>query len=86
MLRNRLLAADTIEIVEALRWVEYWLRWFDERADQDVDGTLSLLGASEHIETLYLDGPRSEDWRALTKRGDVYLPVLGSSHVFEPTV
>jgi len=84
MLRARLLAVDTLEIADALHWIEYWLRWFEEDTDNPVKGTLVSQVPEMPIETLYFDGPRDEDWPALAKHRDIYVPVLDPDHIFIP--
>ena len=87
MLRARLLGADTLEVGAAIHWVQHWLDWFSNVADSTVAGT---IGAPEvhdgQIETFYFDGPSKEDWPALARHGEMYVPVLDRDHVFLPAL
>jgi hypothetical protein len=85
MLRTCLLAADTLDVADAIRWVEHWLRWFDERAGSAVEGLLaSPASTGAKIEKLYFDGPGTADWVALARMRDSFVPALGPNHVFVP--
>ena len=66
----------------AIRWVEHWLRWFDERAGTAVEGVLkSQVSAAATIEKLYFDCPGTADWAALAKIGDSFVPTLDPNHI-----
>jgi hypothetical protein len=87
LLRARLVAGDTMPSVDAIRWVEHWLSWLLERPDLPAEGILVAPGDfGAVLETLYFDGPRAEDWLALARRGDDYLPVLDNGYVFVPQI
>jgi len=82
LLRDCLLAADTLDVPEAIRWVEHWLRWFDERAGTAVEGLLkSQESAGATFEKLYFDCPGTADWAALAKIGDSFVPALDPNHI-----
>jgi hypothetical protein len=85
MLRARLLACETLEPAAAIEWIERWLNWFQSRANLAVDGSIvSPDLAKATIETLYFDGPRGEDWPALARFGEGFVPVLDPTHIFVP--
>jgi hypothetical protein len=82
MLRHRLVACDTLQPEEAIHRVEYWLSWFHDRGSVPIQATLESpdsLGAT--VETLYFDGPSSEDWIAFARRGELEFVALDSDHV-----
>ncbi len=84
-LRSRLLAADTLEDTMAIERVEYWLDWFQRRAGITVEGVLQRIeDAGAAIEKLYFDGPGVDDWAALARYRDSYVPALGPYHIFVP--
>jgi len=85
MLRQRLLAADTLTIGAAIGWIEHWVDWFNQRTDCAIDGVFrgpDAIGA--RIETFDFDGPAAEDWPALAQTGNAYVPAFNRSHVFHP--
>jgi len=85
MLRACLLAADTLDVADAIRWIEHWLRWFDERAGNAVEGVLtSPASTGATIEKLYFEGPGTADWIALARLRDSFVPALGPNHIFMP--
>jgi hypothetical protein len=85
LLRACLLGADTLEVAEAIHWIEHWLRWFDERARTEVQGVLTSPEiADATIEKLYFDCPRMADWAGLARVGDAFVPALGPSCIFIP--
>ena len=85
MLRACLIAADRLDTPDAIRWIEHWLDWFDERGENEVKGALTSPEAvAAIIEKLYFDGPGTADWVALARIGDHFAPVLGERHVFVP--
>jgi len=84
MLRARLLGADTLEVGDAIHWVQHWLDWFSNAADSAVAGTIGV--PEVQIETFYFDGPSKEDWPALARHGEMYVPLLDRDHVFLPAL
>ncbi len=83
MLQARLLGADTLDVDEAIRAVEFWLTWFDERGETAIDGILtSPAKISATLEKLYFDGPGSQDWLAFARTPSGLTPTLGPQHVF----
>ena len=84
-LRDRLLAADSLDTTAAIRWVEHWLNSFAERADSVLSGTItSSQGIGARVEKLYFDGPADDDWPALAEYRGSLVPVLGPDHIFVP--
>ena len=84
-LRVRLLAADSLDTVAAIRWIEHWLRWFGARPTAAVEATVSSpqdIGAK--IEKLYFDGPSADDWPALAQYQGTFVPALSPDHIFIP--
>ena len=85
MLRACLVAADTLEAAEAIRWIEHWLGWFEERAETAIEGVLTTPeSAGARIETLYFDGPGTADWVALAQLDGWFVPALDSRLVLIP--
>jgi hypothetical protein len=85
MLRSSLIAADTLDVADAIQWIEHWLRWFDERAGTEVEGVLtSPESTGATIEKLYFDGPGTDDWVALAKVHNDFVPAFGPNHIFIP--
>ncbi|WP_321475718.1 hypothetical protein [uncultured Paludibaculum sp.] len=85
LLRECLVAADTLDVGDAIQWIEHWLRWFDERAANDVEGTLaSPETTGSRIETLYFDGPGTADWTALAEVNGSFVPAFSPNHIFIP--
>jgi len=65
MLRACAIAADTLDVADAIHWIEHWLRWFEERGETEIEGVLAsddTTGAA--LEKLYFDGPGTDDWPA----------------------
>jgi len=86
MLRARLLAGDTLGPAAAIKWIERWLDWFQSRIGLAIDGSIiSPDLAKTPIETLYFDGPLGEDWPALARFGEDFVPALDPTHIFVPT-
>jgi hypothetical protein len=86
LLRACLLAADTLEVSEAIQWIEHWLHWFHEREGTEIDGALwSAKDSAVRTEKLYFDGPGTADWVALACVGGSMVPALGPDHIFIPT-
>lgn len=84
-LRAHLLAADSLDASAAIQWVEYWVSWFGQRAKTPLEGAIVETSAAEaEIEKFYFDGPGSEDWPALAKYRNTFVPALGSDHIFAP--
>lgn len=85
-LRANLLAADILDNVDAIGWIEHWLHWFRERAHTPVKGSLvPISSANAEIATLYLeDSELGGEWPAIGKCGESFVPAFGSSHVFIP--
>ncbi len=84
-LHRRLLAADSLDCVEAITWVEHWLSWFDSKTSIAIEGYIATTEDSGAlIEKLYFDGPGSEDWPALARLDDRIVPALSPTHVFVP--
>lgn len=85
MLRACLLASDTMEAADAVTWIERWLRWFEQHASVAVSGvSASPASVGATLERLYFDGPGTEDWTALARVGDSFVPALGPNHIFMP--
>ena len=85
MLQACLLASDTLEVSDAIHWVVYWLRWFEERTGMAMTGDLrDPSDAGAIIERLYFDGPGTADWTALARIGDSYVPALCPNLIFIP--
>lgn len=85
LLRSCLLGADTLDVSEAIRWIEHWLCWFEERSQSVISGALQtpeVTGAT--IEKLYFGGPGTADWPALARIGDLFVPALSPNHIFVP--
>lgn len=81
-LRTRLLAADTLEAALAVEQVERWLDWFQQRAGSVVEATVERASdAGAIIEKFYFDGPGVDDWPALARCRNSYVPALGPDHV-----
>jgi hypothetical protein len=71
--------------VPPFKWVEYWLRWFGQRAAVAIEGILaSAEYTGARIEKQYFDGPGADDWPALEQYRDSFVPALGSTHIFVP--
>lgn len=84
-LRGNLLAADSLNTSTALAWVERWLRWFGENSAIPLQGSLRRADAIEaRIEKLYFDGPPENDWPAMARYRDVFVPALGPDYIFLP--
>jgi hypothetical protein len=84
-LRSRLLAADTLEVTAAVEQVEFWLNWFQRRAGIGVKALVRRADeAGAAIEKLYFDGPGSDDWAALARYRNSYVPTLGPNHILVP--
>ena len=84
-LRACLIAADTMDVAEAIRWVEYWLRWFGDREGTPVGGVLAdPENTGARMEKFYFDCPGTADWIALAQMHDSFLPALGPNHIFVP--
>lgn len=84
-LQSRLLAADTLEVSEAVERVAFWLRWFQQRVGTAIVANVERaadVGAT--IEKLYFDGPGEDDWAALARFRESYVPTLGPNHVLLP--
>lgn len=81
VLRDRLIGADTLERVEALTLVE---RTLESLLAQRAHATAPAEAMSARIETLYFDGPQSEDWPAFAIAGQQVLPALTSKLVLIP--
>lgn len=85
-LHRRAIAADSLEIAEALAWVEYWLEWCDSKASEATAGSIaSAEDCGALIETLYFEGPGTHDWPALAQVGGRIVPALSPTHVFLPS-
>jgi hypothetical protein len=85
MLRTRLLSGETLEPAAAIEWIERWLNWFHSKGDLPINGNIiSPDLAKTPIETLYFDGPRAEDWPALARFGEGFVPALDPTHIFIP--
>jgi hypothetical protein len=81
-LRTRLLAADTLEAALAIEQVERWLDWFQQRAGILVEATVERASdAGASIEKFYFDGPGVDDWPALARCRNSYVPALGPNHL-----
>lgn len=84
-LHAHLLAADTLDTDAAVGCVEYWVQWFGEKASAAVEGAIaSAASVNATIEKLYFDGPGADDWPALARYGDSFVPALGPDHIFIP--
>jgi hypothetical protein len=84
-LRARLLAADTLDVQEAIGLVEHWIGRFRERARAEIDGSiLPVKSAGAAIEKLYFDGPGAEDWPALAHYDGALVPALSEGYMFVP--
>ena len=84
-LRSRLLAADTLEVTAALEQIQFWLEWLGQRAGIPVEAVVKRAGeVGATIENLYFDGPGIDDWAALARYRNSYVPTLGSSHILIP--
>jgi len=82
MLKQRLLACDRLTPDVAVHRVEHWLHHFLNRSNVPVPAKViapSELGLT--IETLYFDGPSSEDWPALAFGNENDFIALDSEHV-----
>ena len=85
MLRTRLLSGETLESASAIEWIERWLNWFHSKGDLPISGNIISPDLSKDpIETLYFDGPRAEDWPALARFGEGFVPALDPTHIFIP--
>jgi hypothetical protein len=84
-LRSRLLAADTLEVAVAIERIECWLNWFQQQTGTAVGAIVHRadeVGAT--IEKFYFDGPGVDDWAALARYQDSYVPALGPNHILIP--
>jgi hypothetical protein len=84
-LRSRLLAAETLEVAVAIQSIECWLDWFQQQAGIAVGAVVQRadeVGAT--IEKFYFDGPAEDDWAALARYRDSYVPALGPNHILIP--
>ena len=84
-LRSRLLDADTLEVSAAIEQVELWLNWFQQGAGVAIQAVVKRadeVGAA--IERLYFDGPGADDWAALARYRDSYVPTLGPNYILVP--
>jgi hypothetical protein len=85
MLRERLLACDSIDVQEALRLVGAFVNRVREDLLAKVDGHFRPASdAAARIETFYFDGPADEDWPALAFMPSMTL-AFGRDWVFEPS-
>lgn len=85
LLRECLVGADTLDVGDAIQWIEHWLQWFDERVANCVEGTLaSPETTGSRIETLYFDGPGTADWTALAEVNGSFVPAFSPNHIFIP--
>ncbi len=67
-LRRNLLAAESLETVAALQKIEERSGWFERRDREAVGGRVVQIAESNAgVETLYFDGPASDDWPALAE-------------------
>ncbi len=81
MLQSQLLAADSLSRQEALRWMAHWLHWFEQGDEIPVGIRLTLLATSQlEVETLYLENCPGGAWPALARRGEAFVPLLGTGH------
>jgi hypothetical protein len=79
------LAADTLEAAIAIERVEYWLDWFLQRAGIAIGALVQRADdTGAIIEKFYFDGPCADDWAALARYRDSYVPTLGPNHVVVP--
>jgi len=86
-LRRSLLAADTLETDAAIEKIQHWSALFAERDQVAVNGRLLRVAEfNARVETLYFDGPASDDWPALAEWNRSYYPLLDSSQFFVPDV
>ena len=86
MLRERVLACDTLAPSDAVDRVERWVRRLLDLGP--VPTALALrhprdLGAA--VETLYFDGPGHLDWLAFVLRDGVEFPLLDRDHALVET-
>lgn len=85
-LEARLVGADTLDRVTALRTVGHWLNWFKQREGSSM-GDVHLRYAEDcgaELETMYFDGPREEDWTGLARYRGSYIPAFGARLVMVP--
>ena len=83
-LKTRLIACDTLDNNTALSLIDEWLGKLDSRKDQPVeDRMIPVTQIDGQIETLYFDGPTSNDWPAFVRVGTRYLPLLGSEYFLD---
>ena len=75
----------SVETAAAIRQIEGWVEWFELRAHDMIGGKIVCADLEEiPIETLYFDGPKAEDWPALARFGEGFVPVLGENYIFVP--
>ena len=75
-----------MDVAEAIRWVEHWLRWFGDREGTPVGGVLAdPENTGARMEKFYFDCPGTADWRRSHKCTIPSLPALGPNHNFRPS-
>lgn len=82
LLHHRLVGCDTLTPESAICRVEHWLNQFLSRAGIPLKASVvtpAELGVT--LETLYFDGPGSEDWLALALGTETDYIVLDNEHV-----
>jgi hypothetical protein len=85
MLRERLLACDSIDVQEALRLVGAFVTRVKQDPLATVDGHVRRASdTAARIETFYFEGPSDDDWPALAFMPSISL-AFGRDWVFEPT-
>ncbi len=76
-LREKLIASDTMEGPEVIEIIQSIIEWVNSNPKEPVSGTIEKVDKS-HVETLYFDGPQTEDWPAFIKRnGKLFLGLRG---------
>ena len=81
MLRRRLVGADTLEKEDAVALVERTLEGLLASRAYAI-ARVETMGA--RVETLYFDGPGSEDWPAFVITGQQVMPALTSEIALMP--
>lgn len=83
VLRERLIACDSMSIDEALQFVVDLTAWAKAAPAASVEGAIVPAPAAARIETLHFDGPGDEDWPAIARLPQLSL-AFGRCWVFEP--
>lgn len=83
--RSLILACDSLTPEEGAERIRGLFAWLESSSGAPVSGEfVSLEATAEMVETLYLDGPRTEEWHAFVVSNGKTLPAFSREWVFLP--